>query len=146
MEQDYRIKDEKGLIICGFAGIGKSTVVNKIPGWVDLESTPFNKNWKVYVDIIEYMSNVGYNILVSCHQELRDELKNRSLKYTIVCPDLSIKDEYIKRYKSRGNTSDFVNLLEKNWDTFIKSCSNEDENTIFLYSGEYLEDIIKKLI
>jgi len=34
-----------GRIICGFAGIGKSTLAKNKAGFVDLESTPFEKDW-----------------------------------------------------------------------------------------------------
>lgn len=47
---------KRGLIISGFAGIGKSHLARngKI---VDLESTPFNKQWELYANVAIHMSN-----------------------------------------------------------------------------------------
>jgi hypothetical protein len=66
----------------------------------------------------------------------------------LVYPDRSIKDEYIQRYKDRGNNDAFVNLLEKNWDTWMDEM---DEMSVpmgqILYKvklgkGQYLTDVI----
>ena len=82
------------MIICGFAGTGKSTAAKKIPGVVDLESTPFQKDWETYVRVAKHMSDNGYIVLLSCHQELRNELQNQGIDYVVVVPDKSHKDLY----------------------------------------------------
>ena len=37
------------MIICGYAGIGKSHLAKNFPGVIDLESTPFEKDWDRYL-------------------------------------------------------------------------------------------------
>ena len=39
------------MIICGFPGTGKS-VMARYSKWVDLESTPFRKNWRLYAEVV----------------------------------------------------------------------------------------------
>lgn len=34
------------MIICGYAGVGKSTLAKEVDGIMDLESTPFEKDWE----------------------------------------------------------------------------------------------------
>ena len=58
-------KGEK-MIICGFPGVGKSTLA-KFSNWVDLESTPFEKDWVRYAKVAKHMSDNGYNVMVSTH-------------------------------------------------------------------------------
>ena len=66
----------------------------------------------------------------------------------MVYPDRSLKDEYIERYKERGNNDAFVSLLDKNWDDWMDemdSMSPQDGQTLYkvkLGSGQYLTDVI----
>lgn len=126
------------MIICGFPGIGKSSIARTLPGIVDLESTPFNKNWKIYADVIEHMDKNGYTVLVSSHRELREELLNRNINYFYVKPEKNLKEEYLERYKKRGNTKAFINQIKDNWDNYLKSLKGE--NIVELKSEEYLLD------
>lgn len=110
--------NKQGLLICGFAGIGKSTMAKKHAGWVDLESTPFKKDWKTYIRIAKHMADNGYNVMLSCHKELRQELRNQNIKYIVGMPKYNEKNLYLKRYSERGNTSEFINLMDKEWADF----------------------------
>lgn len=76
-------------IICGFAGIGKSTLARNRAGVVDLESTPFEKDWKRYVKVASHMAKNGYTVLLSCHKELREELHAQGIEYTLALPEQS---------------------------------------------------------
>ena len=113
------------MIICGFAGTGKSTAAKKIPGVVDLESTPFQKDWETYVRVAKHMSDNGYIVLLSCHQALRDELKRQGISYHVVVPDKCQKDEYRKRYETRGNTPEFIKLQMDHWDDWVATNKGE---------------------
>lgn len=128
------------MIICGFPGVGKSSICRTIPNYTDLESTPFKKNWEVYVDVIEYMNKNHYNVFVSSHIQLREELKKRKLDYIFVVPEKDLKEEYIKRYKERGNTDTFIKQISDNWDTYTDSV--EDEKVYRLGTDTYLFDIL----
>ena len=96
------MKKIKNKIICGFAGIGKSYLAKELAGWIDLESTPFNKNWDLYTDVAIYMQKNGYTPMLSCHKELREKLKEKGADYVVVIPKLEHKQNYIKRYKERS--------------------------------------------
>ena len=130
------------MIICGFPGIGKTSIARTIPGVVDLESTPFNKDWDVYADVIEHMSK-NYIVLTSSHMELRKELNNRDIDYIYIKPKSDLKDEYIERYKKRGNNKKFIEQLKDNWDDYMKTL--KDEKVIELKEGQYLYDIFEKV-
>ena len=143
-------KDRKyrNLIICGFPGVGKSTVAERCKSVLDLESTPFHfnpyfkgedPNWFVrYVDAIEESANdVQYNyILVSTHKLVRSELQYRGIPYIIVTPLIKLKDEYLSRYVKRGDCYDFIETLSSNWEQWIEDFVYDDMPIIHLDAGE----------
>lgn len=131
------------MVICGFPGIGKSSISKTIPGVVDLESTPFNKDWEIYADVIEHMNKNGYTVLASSHIELRKELFNRGIKYIYVRPSKDLKEEYLERYKKRKNAKKFIDDINENWDNYRKSFKGEI--TFDLKSDQYLYDVLSTL-
>lgn len=127
------------MIVCGFAGIGKSTLCKEKPMWIDLESTPFEKDWDRYIKVAMHMDKQGYNVMLSCHAELRKRLHENGARYYVVMPLANLKEEYLNRYKKRGNAPAFIESIEKNWDAFTEFF--EWEYPIYLKAGQYLSDI-----
>ena len=106
------------MIICGFPGTGKSTMA-KLSQWVDLESTPFKKNWLLYAEVAKHMSDNGYTVMVSTHEEMLNALEQIEANYVVVIPPITDKATYLHRYDMRGNTYDFIRLLDENWEEWI---------------------------
>lgn len=130
------------MIICGFAGIGKSTMCKKHAGWIDLESTPFNKDFDKYIQIAQHMDKQGYNVMLSCHAQLRQKLHQLNIEYVLVMPQSNLKNEYIERYKTRGNSEAFIENLNQCWGEYTSPYDWETPK--YLHSNEYLEDILIK--
>ena len=127
------------LIICGFAGIGKTTVAHNVVNVVDLESTPFEKDWQRYVKVARHMADNGYIVLVSCHKELREEFYRQGIAYTLALPSKDKKECHIKRYEDRGNTDGFIQLLSNNWDSFLSVLPHEkDILIVYDYLANYI--------
>lgn len=144
-------------IICGFSGIGKSTAEQKNRRILDFESSGYsnvfengfrvdrNKDFpKNYIDRLEKLieNNEADYYLLSCHKEVRDELKARGLKYIIVMPYLGCKNEYMKRWFRRGSDIDFITKMNERWDEMIESCVNDEAPKIYLDEHDYLSDIL----
>lgn len=130
------------MIICAFAGIGKTTAANRMRGVVDLESTPFEKDWETYIRVAEHMSDNGYVVLLSCHMPLRKIMTERLIPYQVVMPFLDQKEEYIKRYKNRGDTDDFIELLSVNWEyPFNQTLDEEDVVRLRTNISDFLEPL-----
>ena len=106
------------MIICGFPGTGKSTMA-KFSRWVDLESTPFKKNWLLYAEVAKHMSDNGYTVMISTHKETLDALEQIEASYTVIIPQITDKDIYLHRYVMRGDNCDFIRLLDSNWQCWI---------------------------
>ncbi len=77
---------------------------------------------------------------------MRNALKENEISYTLVYPDISLKEEYIQRYKSRGNNEKFISFIADNWESFIKDMENEKFPILVkLESNEYLSDVFNEL-
>ena len=142
-------------IICGFSGIGKSTVAKNQSNVLDFESSVFSHKLNGetnsdfpdnYVDeLMKVMSDEKYDYyLVSCHKSVRDELKARGLKYMIILPYRDYENEYIKRWVRRGSDIDFITKMSERWDAMIDSCVTDAVPKIYLDEHEYLSDILKE--
>ena len=152
-------------IISAFPGIGKTTLVQTNKNYVDLESSDYkwvdiDKTLSIeerkgtaktinpdfpanYIKKIIELTDMGFNVLISSHKEVREALQSRSIKYTIVLPSLDMKEEMINRYLSRGNQESFVNLLKTNYEKFVEDLSMDPNEKIVLKSGQYLSDLVK---
>lgn len=112
------------MIICGFAGIGKSYYAHNFPNVMDLESTPFEKDWNRYIKCALYYHKQGYKVLLSYHKEVIELLSSyRTNEQNIitVVPSIGDKEYYRKLYEGRGNTEEFINIQMEHWDEWISS-------------------------
>lgn len=158
------MKKHKGIIICGFPGVGKSYAAQRSPDIEDIESTSFhypieweninepekmrveeNPNWvRDYVDHIENMaSEYGYLYnLVSCHDKVREELDARSIPYIIVVPSKNLKDEYLARYVKRGDSFNFISQIDTHWDEWLAEIEESGMPVIHLRAGQTISEIL----
>ena len=136
------------MIYVGYQGIGKSSIggTNK---YIDLESGNFwidgkrDENWyKIYVNIAENLNSQGYDVLLSSHTVVRDELKERNIPFTCVYPGLNLKDQWIDRLLTRYN----ITLKEKDYKALCNAIKeyipnitdlSQEENTIEINSMNY---------
>jgi hypothetical protein len=140
-------------VYSAFPGVGKTTYFNTTDRNVlDSDSSKFDKkNFPSnYIEHIErnIQDPKVDKILVSSHKDVRDALLKKGIPFVLVYPDRDIKDEYIQRYKDRGNNDAFVDLLEKNWDNWMDEMDQMEApqgQTLYkvkLGSGQYLTDVI----
>ena len=132
------------MIISGFPGVGKSEFFkhqgrhNKT--CLDSDSSNFSwvkdengnntteRNPDFPANYIEHIkSNMGKVdiIFISSHEKVRKALEEANMRYILVYPELNAKDEYIRRYKERGNSETFVSFICGNWENLINDMKNE---------------------
>lgn len=139
--------NKKTRVISAFPGCGKSHYFreNKDLIVLDSDSSTFDKSDfpRNYIEHIK--SNIGKAdiIMVSSHKEVREALVDNDIKFELVYPDLSIKEEFIQRYKDRGSPEKFIGLLESNWQNWIGELESQTgcEKKV-LGKGKYLSDVI----
>lgn len=137
------------MIICGYAGIGKTYLAKSFPGVIDLESTPFEKDWDRYLKCAMHYSNQGFLVLVSCHKEIRQLIVDNVPYYerVTIVPPVDAKKDFKKRYEKRGSTKYFIDMQMDNWEKWLNEDDNRliGENWIVMEPGEYLYDCLKRL-
>lgn len=65
-------------------------------------------------------------IFVSSHKVVREALAENGIRAIIVYPNKDLKEEWIRRFKERGNDEKFINFISNNWDNFIDDIENEN--------------------
>ena len=135
------------MIICGYAGIGKSYLAHNFPNIIDLESTPFEKDWDRYFKCAKHYSKQGFLVLLSCHKEIRERILSIHDDYRItIFPCIKDKELFRKRYKQRGNSEEFIKLQMDNWEEWTsKNNKIIGEHLEYMESGETLYDTIIRL-
>jgi len=137
-------------IISAFPGTGKTHFYESYrenPDFtvMDSDSSHFPKDeWpNNYIEHIKDHLFQADMILVSSHEEVRNELEKRGLLHFVVYPDRDLKKEYMERYFMRDSSEAFMDMMNEKWDEFIISMENQANcNHVILKSGEYLSDRI----
>ena len=140
----------KGLIICGYPGVGKSSVA----GWgkcIDLESSWFSQDkdgnhiypdeaWcEKYCELAIYLASQGFTVLLSTHQAVINTLRDYQLmlkcyrvKVVIFAPRPGMKKEWTLRLFNRYMESEeekdlraFVGAIEY-WDSKLATIAHSD--------------------
>lgn len=94
-------------IIAGFPGVGKSYLFNETDIKVtDSDSSKFDKKDfpNNYISHIQNKLDEGYTVLSSTHDDVRKAFVENNMPFYLVYPDIRLKDEYIERYKKRGES------------------------------------------
>lgn len=143
------------MIYVGYQGVGKSSISGK-NNCIDLESGNFwlnntrSEEWyKIYCNIAKHLDNQGYNVFLSSHKAVREELNNRNIDFIVIYSSLQLKDKWIlrlkKRYKKTNLEKDYKALknAELMYEENIKNLMNE-KNIIEIKDIEYnLINLIK---
>ena len=138
-----------GAIICGYQGIGKSSLAQNANGYIDLESGNFfvggvrDRDWYiVYCNIALHLARQGYRVFMSSHFMVRNHLA--SLPYTpdvhlITCfPSHDLKSEWIAKLEHRYEES----KLDKDYRALMNALERYDENISDLSNQEGFEKIV----
>lgn len=124
------------VVISAFPGMGKSTTYNKsldiaeLTIW-DSDSSKFDKS-EFPQNYIEHIKN-GIEqkvdiIFVSSHEEVRKAMIDAGIKFIVYYPSKERKNEFIQNYKNRGNSENFIKVLESKWDEWIDALDEANRN------------------
>ena len=119
-------------IISAFPGTGKSYFHrNNKTTTLDSDSSKFS--WIIADEKIirspffpnNYIKHVKENIgkyeyiFVSTHKEVIEALLDNCIFFYVIFPQELQKEQYMERYKNRGNDDDFIVLLNANWRNWL---------------------------
>lgn len=143
--------NQNATIISGFPGVGKSTFARRHPDTVlDLDSSKFSKSKNFpenYIQAIIAADRLNYYeyILVSTHEQVREAMTANNISYLSIFPSIELKELYLEQYKLRGDSPEFIDFMDKNFETFIEQLVSDDAPIVELdlYGDEYLEEAIE---
>lgn len=78
-----------------------------------------------YINHIKEHMNSEDIIFVSSHKVVRDALKKENIPYYLIYPHKDMKEEWMDRFKRRGNDESFIKFQDEHWDEFIDDMDNE---------------------
>lgn len=73
-----------------------------------------------YIEHIRLNMGKYEYIFVSTHKEVRDALCQAGIFFYLAYPDPSRKEEFLERYRARGNDEKFVETVSRNWDAWMQ--------------------------
>lgn len=144
-------------VIAGFHGVGKSFASENINTHI-LDSDSSNFSWlepgvrnpdfpNNYIQHIKDNMDTASYIFVSSHDVVRKALEDNEIEYILVYPEKDLKEEYLERYRKRGNDEKFISFIEQNWDKFITDMEKEIwPYHMRLQEGMYMRDIFNKWV
>ena len=146
------------MIIAGFSGIGKSTIAkSNVARIIDLESSDFNKKdpeWYItYCKVAKRLSEQGFIVFISCHNEVRKYLSQNDIPYVVIYPSEELEYEWIvklqKRYEKTKLEKDLKALerIEKYFVKDVRDIIDNEKLSIVIDDIDYmLEEYIDEAI
>lgn len=162
-----------GIIIAGFATVGKTYLVKKYNNIIDLESGSFkyyytgykkidyeklkgtkdrkiNNNWPAnYYEAIQKAKNEYDIVFVQLHPIHIEYFDKNNFEYYIAYPDLDDWGFVENRARERGNNLNFIKRLKEVFNKYYKISKNSKAIEILIVDkNKSLEDILieRKLI
>lgn len=135
-------------IICGFPGIGKSTLVAQGRTgfkFSDSDSSRFSKYPSFPLNYTAYILTEVLNdrtVLASTHQQVRARLHQLGVGFLIVLPEPGPESKiaYMQRYRDRGSPQPFLDLMDREFEEFVAQCMLDPAPKHFLAPDRYLGD------
>ena len=161
------IKDNVKIIIAGFSGIGKTTIARKYKNVIDLDASEYAYDEKEFLNIdiekrkgkvrkpnpnqpnnyIEAIKNAinDYDIILVWDREdiIEEYIKNK-FDFMVCYPPKNDLDNYVQRYKNRGNSDKYIEMKLNQYDNRIKLYDELKLKRVILNGNETIEDWLFK--
>lgn len=136
------------MLISAFPGMGKTYFCKNNINCLDSDSSTFDKaNFpNNYIQHIKQNLNNYEYIFVSTHKQVRDTLINEGIPFTLIIPNVFMKEVFLQRFKQRNSPQSFIDLLDNNFESWVKECcmqgfQNEKLIDLIITKDEYITDL-----
>lgn len=152
----------QALIVSAYPGCGKTHYVSHNPpfycedsdssfySWIydgmiktDRRNPAFPENYIDHIKSLMYKRDV---IFVSSHKVVRDALYEKEIPHVILYPCREAKDEWMRRFKKRGSTDEFIKFQNEHWDEFIDEIESTKSDNIRHIIRLYEKPILSGLL
>lgn len=132
------------MIYAAFCGTGKSYLATTFTNdYIEFECWKYQGSDFPNNYIREIISKEAKYIFISTNPVVLRELNKLGYEIQLCYPKNELKEEYFKRYVERGSSSDFLEMLDVNWDKWLDELKGETYcNHIVLDKNEYLSKYI----
>lgn len=133
------------MIISAFCGTGKTYLCDNNEDIIEFECWKYKQKDfpdNCIQDILDSIDKFKI-IFISTNPLVINKLVRLGMDVLMVYPDMTLKEEYIKRFKKRGSTKDFILMLDKWWEKWIAEIEENQmcKYKVKLKSGDYLSDV-----
>lgn len=157
------------MIISAFSGAGKSYLAKQYTDIIDLEPMDYhwiyeddlkrldcekrkrNQNRKLnpawpknYIDDILLYDEENNIVLISGDDHIVSLLDKQGILCYNIYPSVNQKQDYIKRYMERGNSKEYIDFWNENFEKIVIGKQIHMYN-IEMMDGEYLEDTLRRI-
>lgn len=136
-------------IIAGFPGVGKSFYQEKHPECYDTDSSDFPKDAfpENYLrNIVHTVQENKYRVIfVSTHKDVLEGMCRYGLDFTVVYPNIDLREEYLERYRQRKSPLALIKIISDNWNDWITALQASSYKKHRLTSGQFLADVMEEL-
>ena len=158
---------KKGILIAGYAGIGKTTLAKKYKNVIDLESSTFKYNYseeeKSLSEKKKGLDNRKFNcdfpnnyykaiedailkydfILIQGHPRYFDYLDSKKIEFWVVYPEKeTLEKAYKERFVNRGNNEEYIDKVINGFEAMLAGFEKSKSKKIVLEGDETLEDYL----
>lgn len=152
------------IIICAFAGLGKTYLAQKYENIIDFDIGQFRyKNYgktieeqerqkatshrekneeypNNYLSALKEVMKKDNIVFLPADLEIRDMLLKEKIKFVFIMPSVDSKEELVSRYKKRGNNEMFIKRAITDLENWSKLTYNYKK--VVLPKNKYLEDYL----
>lgn len=160
----------KGIVIAGFAGVGKTTLSKKYKNVIDIESSPYKWDYsgvdtsnleklkgindrkenpdfpQNYIDAIKDAQTKYDIVLVWIHpEEILPYYDINNIDYYLCFPTKEALKEYENRFIGRGNNRKYIDKVLGSYDKRYQQFKSNPHKHIEISLGETLESALIKM-
>ena len=132
-------------IIAAFCGVGKTTLCENDSDIIEVECWEYREADfpNDYIQEIVEKAEYYQKVCISTDPVSLIPIIESGYDVVLVYPDLTLFQEYMKRYVDRNSPYDFIGVMYKHWHEWIEQLHDiKGCRHIKLNEGQYLSDVL----
>lgn len=99
---------------------------------------------KDHLNTVSDLNRRRLPVFVSCREDILQGLESRGIDYTLIYPNQSEKEAWLKQCKGVDLGEDLLRDLEENWDTWVNVChTSNPKSRITIEAGQSLTELLR---